>query len=176
VIYLDIASRQRPSNPPGTASDVEQTINQKDSIASSNIESKTTAMMASNGTPANDDFHKLFLVVKDLAQQLDENRQATAKLKLHADLLKEQLRVYKFGESAQNGQHESSVRKFMTNPITKGIEGNAIDDLLNERDELARENQFLRRELDDMGDLVRDYEKGMQAITASIRDHAVRPH
>jgi hypothetical protein len=69
-------------------------------------------MMASNGSPANDDFHKLFLVVKDLAQQLDENRQATAKLKLHADLLKEQLRVYKFGESTQNGQYESSVRKF----------------------------------------------------------------
>ena len=61
----------------------------------------------------------------------------------------------------------------MINPVTEEIEGNAIDDLLNERDELARENQFLRRELQDMGDLVRDYEKGMQAITASIRDHAV---
>ena len=47
------------------------------------------AMMAtSSNTPANDDFHKLLLVVKDLAQQLDENRQATTKLKLHADLLK----------------------------------------------------------------------------------------
>jgi hypothetical protein len=45
-------------------------------------------MMASSSTPANDDFHKLLLVVKDLAQQLDENRQATTKLKLHADLLK----------------------------------------------------------------------------------------
>jgi hypothetical protein len=46
-------------------------------------------MMATSGnTPANDDFHKLLLVVKDLAQQLDENRQATTKLKLHADLLK----------------------------------------------------------------------------------------
>jgi hypothetical protein len=46
-------------------------------------------MMATTGTaPANDDFHKLLLVVKDLAQRLDENRQATTKLKLHADLLK----------------------------------------------------------------------------------------
>jgi hypothetical protein len=46
-------------------------------------------MMAVTGTaPANDDFHKLLLVVKDLAQRLDENRQATTKLKLHADLLK----------------------------------------------------------------------------------------
>jgi hypothetical protein len=46
-------------------------------------------MMATTSTaPANDDFHKLLLVVKDLAQRLDENRQATTKLKLHADLLK----------------------------------------------------------------------------------------
>lgn len=45
-------------------------------------------MATSSNTPANDDFHKLLLVVKDLAQQLDENRQATTKLKLHADLLK----------------------------------------------------------------------------------------
>ena len=45
-------------------------------------------MATSNNTPANDDFHKLLLVVRDLAQQLDENKQATTKLKLHADLLK----------------------------------------------------------------------------------------
>jgi hypothetical protein len=45
-------------------------------------------MATSSSTPANDDFHKLLLVVKDLAHQLDENRQATTKLKLHADLLK----------------------------------------------------------------------------------------
>lgn len=46
-------------------------------------------MMATAGNSAgNDEFHKLLLVVKDLAQQLDENRQATTKLKLHADLLK----------------------------------------------------------------------------------------
>jgi hypothetical protein len=45
-------------------------------------------MATSNSTPANDDFHRLLLVVKDLAQQLDENRQAATKLKLHADLLK----------------------------------------------------------------------------------------
>jgi hypothetical protein len=45
-------------------------------------------MATSSSTPANDDFHKLLLVVKDLAHQLDENRQATIKLKLHADLLK----------------------------------------------------------------------------------------
>ena len=45
-------------------------------------------MAASSITPANDDFHKLLIVVKDLAHQLDENRQATTKLKLHADLLK----------------------------------------------------------------------------------------
>ena len=46
-------------------------------------------MMATvNNTPVSDDFHRLLLVVKDLAQQLDENRQATAKLKVHADLLK----------------------------------------------------------------------------------------
>jgi len=45
-------------------------------------------MATSSSTPANDDFHKLLVVVKDLAQQLDENRQATTKLKLHADLLK----------------------------------------------------------------------------------------
>jgi hypothetical protein len=51
-------------------------------------------MMATSGnTPANDDFHKLLLVVKDLAQQLDENRQATTKLKLHADLLKVQSKL-----------------------------------------------------------------------------------
>jgi len=45
-------------------------------------------MATSSSTPANDDFHKLLLVVKDLAHQLEENRQATTKLKLHADLLK----------------------------------------------------------------------------------------
>ena len=45
-------------------------------------------MATSNNTPANDDFHRLLLVVKELAQQLDENRQAATKLKLHADLLK----------------------------------------------------------------------------------------
>ena len=45
-------------------------------------------MSGANNTHGNDEFHKLLLVVKDLAQQLDENRQATAKLKLHADLLK----------------------------------------------------------------------------------------
>ena len=45
-------------------------------------------MATANNTPVSDDFHKLLLVVKDLAQQLDENRQATAKLKVHADLLK----------------------------------------------------------------------------------------
>jgi hypothetical protein len=45
-------------------------------------------MATSSNAPANDDFHKLLVVVKDLAQQLDENRQATTKLKLHADLLK----------------------------------------------------------------------------------------
>jgi len=47
------------------------------------------AMMASSGNVAsNDEFHKLLLVVKDLAQQLDENKQATIRLRLHADLLK----------------------------------------------------------------------------------------
>jgi hypothetical protein len=46
------------------------------------------AINASTSAPSNDDFHKLLLVVKDLAQQLDENRQATLKLKLHADLLR----------------------------------------------------------------------------------------
>jgi hypothetical protein len=45
-------------------------------------------MATTNNVPVSDDFHKLVLVVKDLAQQLDENRQATAKLKIHADLLK----------------------------------------------------------------------------------------
>ena len=45
-------------------------------------------MATTSNTFNNDDFHKLLLVVKDLAQQLDENRQATMKLKIHADLLK----------------------------------------------------------------------------------------
>jgi hypothetical protein len=45
-------------------------------------------MATSNNNPVSDDYHRLILVVKDLAHQLDENRQATAKLKLHADLLK----------------------------------------------------------------------------------------
>ena len=47
-------------------------------------------MMATSAanTASNDEFHKLLLVVKDLTQQLDENRQATTRLKLHADLLK----------------------------------------------------------------------------------------
>jgi len=45
-------------------------------------------MATTSNAPANDDFHKLLLVVKDLAHQLDENRQATTRLKLHADLLK----------------------------------------------------------------------------------------
>jgi hypothetical protein len=48
----------------------------------------SSMMATSNNTPANDDFHRLLLVVKELAQQLDENRQAATKLKLHADLLK----------------------------------------------------------------------------------------
>jgi hypothetical protein len=45
-------------------------------------------MASSSNPPANDDFHRLLLVVRDLSQQLDENRKAAAKLKLHADLLK----------------------------------------------------------------------------------------
>jgi hypothetical protein len=47
-------------------------------------------MMATSASaaPVNDDFHRLLIVVKDLAQQLEENKQATTKLKLHADLLK----------------------------------------------------------------------------------------
>jgi hypothetical protein len=53
-----------------------------------NIRKLEDAMMASNAAPTNDEFHRLLLVVKDLALQLDENRQAAAKLRLHADLLK----------------------------------------------------------------------------------------
>lgn len=45
-------------------------------------------MAATSNNYKSDDFHKLLLVVKDLSQQLDENRQATMKLKLHADVLK----------------------------------------------------------------------------------------
>jgi len=46
-----------------------------------------TSSSASVGS-VNDDIHKLFLVVKDLAHQLEDSKQATTKLKLHADLLK----------------------------------------------------------------------------------------
>jgi len=42
---------------------------------------------SANAGPVNDDIQKLLLVVKDLAHHLEENRQATTKLKLHADLL-----------------------------------------------------------------------------------------
>lgn len=49
---------------------------------------RATSSSSPNTGPVRDDFHKLFLLVKDLAYQLDENRQATTKLKLHADLLK----------------------------------------------------------------------------------------
>jgi hypothetical protein len=48
----------------------------------------TSSSGNNNNGPVNDDFHKLLVVVKDLAQQLEDNRQATTKLKLHADLLK----------------------------------------------------------------------------------------
>jgi hypothetical protein len=83
----------------------------------------TTSSSANNNNgPVNDDFHKLLLVVKELSQQLDENRQATTKLKLHADLLKvrktyqlelffdwkEQLQLYRLGDTSSRGSHPSS--------------------------------------------------------------------
>lgn len=75
-----------------------------------------------NNGPVNDDFHKLLIVVKELAQQLEENRQATTKLKLHAALLKvskakqpvvfadwkEQLQLYRLGDAPSRGSQPSS--------------------------------------------------------------------
>ena len=47
-----------------------------------------TAPANNSNVPVSDDFHRLLLVVTDLTQQLVDNRQATTKLKVHADLLK----------------------------------------------------------------------------------------
>jgi hypothetical protein len=82
----------------------------------------TASSSGNNNGPVNDDFHKLLLVVKELAQQLEENRHATTKLKLHADLLKvrktnqflvfadwkEQLQLYKLGDAPARGSQPPS--------------------------------------------------------------------
>src|SRR4051812_48362340 len=52
-------------------------------------------------------------------------------------------------------------------------EPNAIDELVSERDELVRENAALRQENQEMARLLKEYEKGMEATTSLIRDHAV---
>ena len=48
-----------------------------------------------------------------------------------------------------------------------------MDELINERDELLRENQNLRQENQEMAELLAEYERGMEATTELIRDHAV---
>ena len=52
-------------------------------------------------------------------------------------------------------------------------ESNTIDELLIERDELLRENQSLRLENQEMAELLKDYERGLESTTELIRDHAV---
>ena len=47
--------------------------------------------------------------------------------------------------------------------------------MLADRDELLRENQNLRQENQEMGELLKEYEKGLEATTELIRDHAVPP-
>jgi len=120
----------------------------------------SSMMATSNNTPANDDFHRLLLVVKELAQQLDENRQAATKLKLHADLLKEHIRVGSLSDPSLLGNDTSSNRR------------KAVDEFLAERDDLLRENQSLRQENQELSELVRDYERGLEVSASLIRDHA----
>ena len=57
--------------------------------------------------------------------------------------------------------------------VTDGLETSTIDELINERDELLRENQSLRQENQEMAELLAEYERGMEATTELIRDHAV---
>jgi regulator of replication initiation timing len=52
-------------------------------------------------------------------------------------------------------------------------ESKAMDELLNERDELVRENSGLRQENQELSELLKDYEKGLETTTSLIRDQAV---
>jgi regulator of replication initiation timing len=52
-------------------------------------------------------------------------------------------------------------------------ESKAMDELLNERDELVRENSALRQENQELSELLKDYEKGLETTTSLIRDQAV---
>jgi len=47
-----------------------------------------------------------------------------------------------------------------------------MDELLNERDELVRENSGLRQENQELSELLKDYEKGLETTTSLIRDQA----
>ena len=53
-------------------------------------------------------------------------------------------------------------------------ESSVIDELLAERDELLRENVTLRQENQEMSELLKEYEKGLETTTELVRDHSVR--
>ena len=54
------------------------------------------------------------------------------------------------------------------------LETNTIDELLDEREELLRKNERLRLENQEMAELLKEYEKGLESATDAIRDHAVQ--
>jgi hypothetical protein len=55
------------------------------------------------------------------------------------------------------------------------LDPNSIDELLAERDQLARENALLREENEQLSELLQDYGQGLEVTTEVIRDHAVPP-
>jgi hypothetical protein len=69
-----------------------------------------------------------------------------------------------------------SPRRRVSSPFERlvtDLDPNAIDELLAERDELARENALLQRDNEELSQLLQDYGTGLEAITELIRDHAV---
>lgn len=57
--------------------------------------------------------------------------------------------------------------------IVTWIETKDMEGLFNEREELLRENQSLRIENQELADLVKCFEKGVETSTKLVRDHAV---
>ena len=95
--------------------------------------------------------------------------------KLCSNTIQEHLRVYKSSDSPLTLPETNGSSISENAPLLTAKEPKAIDDLVSERDDLLRENAAMRQENQEMAELVKEYEKGLETATSLIRDHAVPP-